>query len=81
MLDDLGYVQQSREEMEVLFRLLAERYERGSVMLSSNLPFSGWEADLQGRDDDGGGDRPPGASLRDPGTERAELSHVWGGSS
>jgi DNA replication protein DnaC len=44
ILDDLGYVQQSREEMEVLFSLLAERYERGSVMLSSNLAFSGWEA-------------------------------------
>src|SRR3954469_4899393 len=44
ILDDLGYVQQSREEMEVLFLLLAERYERGSVLLSSNLPFSGWEA-------------------------------------
>jgi DNA replication protein DnaC len=44
LLDDLGYVQQSREEMEVLFTLLAERYERGSVMLTSNLPFSGWEA-------------------------------------
>src|SRR5262249_5588622 len=39
VLDDLGYVQQSREEMEVLFTLLAERYERGSVMLTSNLPF------------------------------------------
>ena len=35
VLDDLGYVQQSRDEMEVLFRLLAERYERGSVMLSA----------------------------------------------
>ena len=44
ILDDLGYVQQSREEMEVLFLLLAERYERGSVLLSSNLPFSAWEA-------------------------------------
>jgi DNA replication protein DnaC len=44
VLDDLGYVQQSREEMEVLFTLLAERYERGSVLLTSNLPFSGWEA-------------------------------------
>ncbi len=43
-LDDLGYVQQSREEMEVLFTLLAERYERGSVLITSNLPFSGWEA-------------------------------------
>jgi DNA replication protein DnaC len=43
LLDDLGYVQQSREEMEVLFTLLAERYERGSVCLTSNLPFSKWE--------------------------------------
>jgi DNA replication protein DnaC len=44
ILDDIGYVQYSREEMEVLFSLLAERYERGSVVLTSNLPFSGWEA-------------------------------------
>ena len=44
LLDDIGYVQQSREEMEVLFTLLAERYERGSVMITSNLPFSKWEA-------------------------------------
>ena len=43
VIDDIGYVQQSREEMEVLFTLLAERYERGSVMITSNLPFSGWE--------------------------------------
>ena len=44
VIADIGYVQQSREEMEVLFTLLAERYERGSVMLTSNLPFSKWEA-------------------------------------
>ena len=43
MIDDIGYVQQNREEMEVLFTLLADRYERGSVMLTSNLPFSQWE--------------------------------------
>lgn len=43
IIDDIGYVQQSREEMEVLFSLLAYRYERGSVMLSSNLAFSAWE--------------------------------------
>jgi len=43
IIDDLGYVQQSRDEMEVLFTLLSERYERGSVLLSSNLPFSKWE--------------------------------------
>ena len=43
ILDDLGYVQQSREEMEVLFTFLAERYERRTVMLSSNLIFSKWD--------------------------------------
>jgi len=43
ILDDIGYFQYSREEMEVLFTLLAERYERGSVVLTSNLAFSGWE--------------------------------------
>jgi DNA replication protein DnaC len=44
LIDDLGYVRQDREEMEVLFTLLAERYERGSVLITSNLPFSQWEA-------------------------------------
>jgi DNA replication protein DnaC len=43
IIDDIGYVQQSREEMEVLFTLLAHRYERGSVLLTSNLVFSEWE--------------------------------------
>ncbi len=43
IIDDIGYVEQSRQEMEVLFVLLAQRYERGSVMLTSNLPFSKWE--------------------------------------
>lgn len=43
IIDDIGYVQQSREEMEVLFTLISERYERGSLLISSNLPFSKWE--------------------------------------
>jgi DNA replication protein DnaC len=43
VLDDIGYVQQDREEMEVLFTLLAERYERRSVMITSNLVFSQWD--------------------------------------
>lgn len=43
LLDDLGYIQQSPEEAEVLFTLLAERYERRSVMLTSNLVFGHWE--------------------------------------
>ena len=43
ILDDLGYVQQSQEEMEVLFTFLAERYERRSIVITSNLVFSQWD--------------------------------------
>lgn len=43
ILDDIGYVQQSRDEMEVLFTFLAERYERRSVVITSNLVFSQWD--------------------------------------
>jgi DNA replication protein DnaC len=43
LIDDIGYIQQDREEMEVLFTLLAERYERRSVMITTNLVFSRWE--------------------------------------
>lgn len=43
ILDDIGYVQHDRDEMEVLFTLLAERYERRSVILTTNLVFSEWD--------------------------------------
>ncbi len=43
ILDDIGYVQQSREEMEVLFTFLSERYERKTVIITSNLLFSEWD--------------------------------------
>jgi DNA replication protein DnaC len=43
ILDDIGYIQQDRDEMEVLFTFLAERYERRSVMVTSNLVLSQWD--------------------------------------
>jgi DNA replication protein DnaC len=43
ILDDIGYIQQAREEMEVLFTFLSVRYERKSVLLTSNLVFSQWD--------------------------------------
>jgi DNA replication protein DnaC len=43
ILDDIGYVQQDRDEMEVLFTFLAQRYERRSVVITSNLVFSQWD--------------------------------------
>ena len=47
ILDDIGYVQQDRAEMEVLFTFLAQRYERRSVIITSNLVFSQWERIFQ----------------------------------
>ena len=43
LVDDLGYVQQDRAEMDVLFTLFAERYERKTIMITSNLIFSKWD--------------------------------------
>lgn len=47
VLDDIGYVQQSREEMEVLFTFLSERYERKSLLITSNWVFSEWDKIFQ----------------------------------
>ena len=43
MIDDLGYMPQGSGESEVLFTLIAERYERRSLGITSNLVFSEWE--------------------------------------
>ena len=43
LLDDLGFLPQGAEESEVLFTLIAERYERRSLGITSNLLFSQWE--------------------------------------
>ena len=77
--DDIGYVQHDRAEMEVLFTLLAERYERRSVMLTSNLVCSHWDQLFEGPDDDGGCDRRGGSPPRDPGACGAERPSRGGG--
>jgi DNA replication protein DnaC len=46
--DELGYVTMSRGGVELLFRVFADRYERGSVLVTSNLPFSEWGQIFQG---------------------------------
>jgi DNA replication protein DnaC len=43
VIDEIGYIQQTKEEMEVFFTFLAECYETTSILLTSNLPFSKWE--------------------------------------
>jgi DNA replication protein DnaC len=43
ILDDIGYVRQTQEEVEVLFTLISECYEKTSLLITSNLPFSKWD--------------------------------------
>jgi DNA replication protein DnaC len=46
--DELGYMTMSRSGVELLFRVFADRYERGSMLITSNLPFSDWVQIFQG---------------------------------
>lgn len=43
ILDDIGYVKHSEAETSVLFELIAHRYEAGSLLITSNQPFSAWD--------------------------------------
>jgi DNA replication protein DnaC len=71
--DDLGYVQQSPVEIEVLFTLISERYERRSMLITSNLVFSEWDRIFN--NPHRGSDRPTGAPFGDPRVRGAELPH------
>lgn len=46
--DELGYVSMTRGGVELLFRVFADRYERGSILVTSNLPFGDWAQVFQG---------------------------------
>ena len=43
VLDDIGYVKKTDQETQVLFELIAHRYESGSLIITSNQPFSAWD--------------------------------------
>jgi DNA replication protein DnaC len=44
IIDDLGYVKKSEAETSVLFELIAHRYERKSLLITANQPFSQWDS-------------------------------------
>jgi DNA replication protein DnaC len=46
--DELGYVTMSRVGVELLFQVFADRYEGGSILVTSKLPFSEWGQVFQG---------------------------------
>ena len=42
IIDEIGYLPFGREEANLFFQVIAKRYERGSIVLTSNLPFAQW---------------------------------------
>lgn len=44
IIDDIGYVKRTEAETSVLFELIAHRYESGSLLITSNHPFSAWDS-------------------------------------
>ena len=42
IIDELGFVPLSRTGAELLFEIFSQRYERGSIVVTTNLPFDGW---------------------------------------
>ena len=42
IIDELGFVPLSKTGAELLFEIISQRYERGSIIITSNLPFDEW---------------------------------------
>lgn len=67
VLDELGYVPFSKQGAELLFQVLAERHERGSVIITTNLGFADWTQIF--------GDATLTAALLDRLTHKAHIIH------
>ena len=74
IIDELGFVPLSKTGAELLFEVISQRYERGSIIITSNLPFDEWTEIF-------GSERLTGALLGSPhppraytGDERGQLS-------
>ena len=48
IIDEIGYLPLSRDQANLLFQVVAKRYERGSIVLTSNLTFGSWDQALAG---------------------------------
>jgi hypothetical protein len=69
IVDELGYVPLSPTGAELLFEVFSQRYERGSTIVTSNLPFEDWTSVL-------GSERLTGA-LRPADPSRPHPDHEW----
>ena len=48
IIDEIGYLPMSREQANLFFQVVAQRYERGSMILTSNLTFGSWDSAFAG---------------------------------
>ena len=48
IIDEIGYLPMSREQANLFFQVVAQRYERGSMVLTSNLTFGSWDTAFAG---------------------------------
>lgn len=70
ILDELGYIPFSKEGAELLFQVLAERHEKGSVMITTNLGFADWTQVF--------GEQTMAAALLDRLTHKARIINcIW----
>jgi len=44
IIDEIGYLPMNREQANLFFQVIAARYEKGSLIVTSNLPFGQWDA-------------------------------------
>ena len=44
IIDEIGYLPMSREQANLFFQVVAQRYEQGSMILTSNLTFGSWDS-------------------------------------
>ena len=44
IIDEIGYLPMTREQANLFFQVVAQRYERGSMILTSNLTFGSWDS-------------------------------------
>jgi DNA replication protein DnaC len=48
IVDEIGYLPMTREQANLFFQVVAYRYERGSMILTSNLTFGSWDTAFAG---------------------------------
>ena len=48
VIDEIGYLPMSREQANLFFQVIAKRYEKGSLIVTSNLPFGQWDSTFAG---------------------------------